>query len=656
MHENNNVRSRLAVIDNPLERVAVVLDHVRHQYQRTPKECEELAVDALITARSAGDNSSTANCLLWLGRCKQALNEYDDALAFLGEAGTLFTHEQENAGRIQVLRSMAWIHRFQGRLTQSLDTYMQALELAEIDGRRLDIAHCLNGLGSVYSTMGDYTRAIEFYQRSLVLREELGERHELGAIYVNIGNMYHRLGNHRESLEYYYKRLALCREEPNPNAEALTLQNIGAALYHLEEFGKAEQHSRQALQLFEQVQDRSGIGRCYVNLGAVYQAEERYGEAREFFFRALELAERIGDVDVQSGCLTNLGMVCIATQEFGEAVDLLSRALVATEQSGSRKVQCEVYRQLAEAHEKAGQTAKALEYYKLYTELNSELLGREKHMTIHELQHRFYIEKLEKEKEIYRLKNVELAQALAEVEKLNADLKTMDTEKSDLLGIVVHDLKSPLANILMLGQLLSRESESLKPADIREFAADIVTTSNRMMELIINLLDIHSMEAGTMKFTEERFDLMVEISSVLYLYAERAAAKRIHLHVDAPPSAFIRADRGAVIRVMDNIISNAVKYSPHGKNIHVQIEADRDMVRCSVRDEGPGISKDDMEKLFGKFARLSAQPTGGEHSTGLGLSIVRKLVDAMQGAVWCECAEGGGAKFVLELPAGNSGE
>lgn len=652
MHENNDVRSTFATIENPLERVAAVLDYVQQHYQHIPKECEELTLEALLTARSTDHDLSIANSLLWLGRCKQALNEYDEALALLQEADALFSQIQNSGGKIQALRRIAWIHRFHGRLDESLDIYMQALELAEVHERKLDIAHCLNGLGTVYSTLGDYTRAIQFYQRSLLLREELGERHELGAIYINIGNMYHRLGNYRESLEYYYKRLALCREEPNPSTEALTLQNIGAALYHIEEFEQAEHYSKQALGLFEKVQDRSGIARCFIIIGAIHQTEARYNEAREFFFRALELAEDIGDTDVQAGCLTNLGTLCVATGELSEAVELFSRALAVTEKSGSRKIQCEVYRQLAEAYEKAGDLARALEYYKLYTDLNSELLGREKHMTIHELQHRFYIEKLEKEKEIYRLRNVELARALAEVEKLNTDLKTMDTEKSDLFGIVVHDLKSPLANILMLGHLLTRESDTLKPGDIREFAADIVTTSNRMMELIVNLLDIHSMESGTMKFTEERFDLIVEIASVLYLYAERAAAKHIRLYVDAPSSVFVRTDRNATIRVIDNIVSNAVKYSPYGKNIYVRIEADSEWVRCSVRDEGPGISDEDMTKLFGKFARLSAQPTGGEHSTGLGLSIVKKLVDAMNGAVWCEQAEGGGAIFVLELPAG----
>jgi len=93
-----------------------------------------------------------------------------------------------------------------------------------------------------------------------------------------------------------------------------------------------------------------------------------------------------------------------------------------------------------------------------------------------------------------------------------------------------------------------------------------------------------------------------------------------------------------------------VKYSPTGTNVFVSITQDMGIVRISVRDEGPGLSDDDKTKLFGKFARLSAQPTGGEHSSGLGLSIVKKMVEAMRGRVWCESVFGEGATFVVELP------
>lgn len=107
-------------------------------------------------------------------------------------------------------------------------------------------------------------------------------------------------------------------------------------------------------------------------------------------------------------------------------------------------------------------------------------------------------------------------------------------------------------------------------------------------------------------------------------------------------------------------MSNAIKYSPHGKNVFIRIlpqvaksqfSRNQSTTRIEVQDEGPGLSAQDKEKLFEKFTRLSARPTGGEYTTGLGLSIVKKMVEAMNGRVWCESEFGKGATFVVELPS-----
>ena len=134
-------------------------------------------------------------------------------------------------------------------------------------------------------------------------------------------------------------------------------------------------------------------------------------------------------------------------------------------------------------------------------------------------------------------------------------------------------------------------------------------------------------------------------------YRTRAEAKNITLHLENTDEAKVFADESMTMQVLENLISNAVKYSPKGKNIFVRVlSPSSSFARVEVQDEGPGISSEDMQKLFGKFVRLSAHPTGDEHSTGLGLSIVKKMVEAMHGRVWCESELGQGAKFIVELP------
>jgi len=235
----------------------------------------------------------------------------------------------------------------------------------------------------------------------------------------------------------------------------------------------------------------------------------------------------------------------------------------------------------------------------------------------------------------------------------NDDLETLNTEKDELMGIVAHDLKNPLNLILNSATMLTEYEQDLAPDDKKHFLHNIVKTSERMFDLIRNLLDMNALERGGMSLNPVNFDVNVWVEQTVEQYQNAAAAKAIVLQYTGE-AAMVYADEQALQQVLDNLVSNAIKYSPHSKTVFVRVKSSPEAVRVEVQDEGPGISAEDMQKLFGKFARLSAQPTGGEHSTGLGLSIVKKLVEAMQGRVWCESEVGDGlrtgATFIVELP------
>jgi signal transduction histidine kinase len=129
-----------------------------------------------------------------------------------------------------------------------------------------------------------------------------------------------------------------------------------------------------------------------------------------------------------------------------------------------------------------------------------------------------------------------------------------------------------------------------------------------------------------------------------------AARKKIEVNLADTAGVFARADKGATMQILDNLLSNAIKYSPPGSVVNVRLGADATRAWVSVKDSGPGISEADQRKLFQKFTRLSAKPTAGESSNGLGLSIVKRLAEAMSGSVRCESVLGAGATFSLLLP------
>jgi signal transduction histidine kinase len=147
-------------------------------------------------------------------------------------------------------------------------------------------------------------------------------------------------------------------------------------------------------------------------------------------------------------------------------------------------------------------------------------------------------------------------------------------------------------------------------------------------------------------------DVLPIVQTLVNHYAERALAKNITVQFEHQPEPYQAiVDENTTHQVLDNLISNAVKYSPPNKNITIRLRQEGQHIRCEIQDQGPGLSTADQKKLFGKFNRLTPRPTGGEHSTGLGLFIVKKLIEAMNGKVWCESELGKGATFIAQFQA-----
>lgn len=257
-----------------------------------------------------------------------------------------------------------------------------------------------------------------------------------------------------------------------------------------------------------------------------------------------------------------------------------------------------------------------------------------------------------------------IAAQKADIERFNQELQERNTylaelnaEKNEFMGIAAHDLKNPLAAIMLTSDITRRYWKNISHKEIMSNIDGIYNTAQRMKATIINLLDTHAIESGAIRLDMKQFSLTEIVAAETENYKERATAKDIQLHVQSDPSDIeIIADEQILREVLDNLISNAVKYSPLGKNVFINSTAvsyeGKNTVRVAVKDEGQGISEEDQKKMFGKFQRLTAKPTGGEHSTGLGLSIVKKLVEMMGGSVWCESVGiGQGATFIVEFPA-----
>jgi two-component system sensor histidine kinase/response regulator len=231
------------------------------------------------------------------------------------------------------------------------------------------------------------------------------------------------------------------------------------------------------------------------------------------------------------------------------------------------------------------------------------------------------------------------------------ELKQLAEDRDELLGILTHDLKNHLGGMDMSAQLLRDRTEAKADPKLRLMAENISHSSSQMLtfvkEFLANASADHSLNVRT-----EPVNLSDTAARAVQQHQETARRKQLVLKLVLPTNgSLVQADGAALRQVFDNLLSNAIKFSAPGKQIRLTVcPPGARFVECKVQDEGPGFSQDDRARMFRRYGRLSARPTGGEPSTGLGLSIVKKLVLAMQGELACESTPGNGATFVFRLP------
>ena len=228
-------------------------------------------------------------------------------------------------------------------------------------------------------------------------------------------------------------------------------------------------------------------------------------------------------------------------------------------------------------------------------------------------------------------------------------LESMNEEKSHLIGILAHDMRNPLHQIKSSVDILRIKNPDMEQEG--KFLNTIERSASHLNGMIGKILDLEAIESQRTNVELERVDLAQTMRGIAESLQETARNKGIELHPRIPDRPlFAQLDRNFSTQVLENLTTNAIKFSPENKHIYLGLSSEDGFLRASVQDQGPGISRDDQKKLFGKFQKLSARPTGGEQSTGLGLSIVKKYVEAMNGKVWCESSLGEGATFYVQFP------
>ena len=259
------------------------------------------------------------------------------------------------------------------------------------------------------------------------------------------------------------------------------------------------------------------------------------------------------------------------------------------------------------------------------------------------------LETLKHAAEIARLKNEDLARALAEADRQRDRAERGHAFTKGVLTMAAHDLRNPVGSVQGILEMLSRETDPTERTELTRLA---IEQTDVTLELLNRLLDSVLVQRGELRLRRTSVDLVTLTATTIRAHTSSATRKAQHFLFDpTTPAITIDADAVRLRQVLENVLSNAIKYSPRGGQVTVTVEAAGDEAIVRVTDQGPGVPPDDRDRIFEPFARVQGnQPTGGEESIGLGLHLARELARAHHGDLSMEPAPERGSTFVLRLP------
>lgn len=586
-----------------------LLDEANKAKFSEPKKALETANLVYVQSLKSGDEKLEAKSLYMIGACNEILSNYPQAIKSLSEA----------------------------------------IKISQSIGERKVMADSLNVVGIINDKLNNYSNALKAYFRALKIYEETRQNKSRGIVLSNIGLIYTNINDYKNALKFYSSALDIAEEEQDIESRLVTCINIGLTHKLLGNYDDALSFLNEALEISGKTGDKLRKSIALDLLGDVKSHLNDYKTAHEIYRESLKMKIELQDKRGQAIVLATIGNLQIIEGRLEEAKINIESALNISDDLGIKRAIFENNKLLAGIYEKQGKFDLSLRHFKVSYEKELEYLKEEAETKAKNISTQLEIEQAQKEAEIQRLKNIELAKALEEVKELNVSLNELNKEKNEFMAIAVHDLKNPLQNILSTARILKR-SKDLSENEMSEFTSNIISQTGRMFNLIKKLLDHNAIEQGNITINITEFGIDDICSEVINNFKEEAARKNLNIiYSEMTGNSLVKSDKDILYEILQNLISNAIKFSPAGKNIFLRTFVSSNSAKIEISDEGPGFTDDDKLKIFTKYSRLSAKPTGDEHSTGLGLSIVKRLCELIGTEISLESTSGKGAKFTITL-------
>ncbi len=560
----------------------------------------------------------------------------------------------------------------------------------------------------------DFDSAMYFGKKAEELSIKAGYDKGLGDYYNQQGTYNKDLGNYYTALLWDYKYLEISEKRQEPKSIASAHNNIGIVYKLQENYALALDHLSRSLRIKKQENMEKETASTINNIGNVYFSRNQYDSALLYFFQALNINKKYNQQKFIFINLRNIaetyikkGMQDSATRFIKEATEILNTnkfnkkqytewyilkatyytafnnsiqgkayadsSLSIAVKIGLRNEMLDAYKLLAAIAESEGKTADAYQSLSRYTQLRDSLYKESISAQVSDIQQSYELKKLDADVERLRLEKILLATIFAFALLLvviltvflkkryktiqllnlkNQQLSVLDEEKSNLMRLVAHDLKSPLSRINLLSQLLSHKDYKTEE-EFLQYTSFITETSRESLEMINKFLSIDRSDWVDIQIHKEPIDVRDLITKKVNRFIPDAQTKNISIipHI-AVNDVVLNTDLQCMRQILSNLINNAIKFAPIGSSIVITVLDDDHHFIFEVKDNGPGIPAEQQKSLFNKYQLLTNKPTGNETSSGLGLYIVKRLVDRLGGEIWVKSEPGKGTSFFVSLPKG----
>lgn len=609
--------------------------------------------------------------------------------------------------RVSILNQLGWEYR-DIRPDSSLFFSNQAMKLADKAQFISEYIQAINYMGIAYRNLGVYSKAFERYLEALKLAEENDIEEQRGYALINLGNLYLFQTNFQGAIRYFIQALDQAQKLGNRRMQAYCFINLGRSYEGTNEFGQAELYITQAIDIRKQLGDEYGVIAAQIELADIYRKK---GELQKALDKAEEIISQIDEEEnprVLILAYLTLSRIYHGKDQFKRAEYYAFEGLRLAKSVSSRYDERNVLEQLSQIFSSKNDFKGAYENHVNYAELNQQLFSEENIRKIEQLKNQYEIEKQEAENEflkkqadlnqeiinrqriiitlaivgillvvvialsiyrasVIRKKLVEKIQNQKDqiledkntIEKQSSKLQQLDEAKSRFFANVSHDLRSPLSLIMGNIEMIEEDEDTYLSPKAKKHLEVGFKNSKRLLYLTDEINDITRLEEGKLTIHKEPVRINSYVKVLCDMFIDTAEQKGISLTFSSKMRDFesVMLDSRQFEKIFYNLISNSIRHTQKGGKIEIGLQNQDGLLEMKVSDTGEGIDKATLPNIFDRFYQSADNQYQTREGLGIGLALVKELVELHNGTITVESTKGVGTTFIVILPlAGKESE